>query len=271
MRHLLQAFLISVALASVVRAGDDTAVARLEWEPGVFGSIRPHTIPFKSVVPKGTVAPEGMSGSAVYARIVFGGSRGLSIALEQNETPPRVWIDTDLDRDLTDEKPVVFKRFGSTWRVLETVLVPYDDEEKPVPIEVQLRRSSPGPADRVYFHARIHRKGHAEMAGRLRPVVLIDGSADARFDKPQKDLLYIDLDGDGQIDRSSSSVEIVRPGEPFRVGDEGWVADTPVSPAPRSRSGGRRPFPSPVRSGGGRSAHSGPAGRPRLPASRTRC
>jgi HEAT repeat protein len=228
MRLPLLLLLITVSLAASARAEDDTLVARLEWEPGLFGSTRPHTIPFKSAVPKDTTVPEGMSGSAVYARIVFGGSRGLSLALEPDESPPRVWIDTDLDLDLKDEKPSLFQKRGTNWYLEETVLVPYDGEAKPVPIEVQLRRSSPGPADRIYFHARIHRKGDVEMAGRLRPVVLVDGSSDARFDNAKKDVLYLDLDGDGQADRNSYSTEIVRPGEPFRVGDEGWVADTPV-------------------------------------------
>jgi HEAT repeat protein len=220
--------LVLTVLAAGASAGEETTVARLEWEPGVFGATRPHTIPFKSAVPAGTKIPEGMSGSAVYSRIVFGGSRGLSLALEPEETPPRVWIDTDLDRDLTDEEPCVFEKVGSTWRLQETVLVPYEDEAKPVPIEVQMHRTTPGPADRVFFHARIHRKGHVELGGRLRPVALVDGSSDARFDRPSKDVLYLDLDGDGRIDRAATSVEIVRPGEPFRLGDEGWVADTPV-------------------------------------------
>lgn len=226
-RLTLVGFLVTLSALPAVAGpkGEDGVVARLVWEPGLVGAATPGRIPFQDAPPQGTTPPTGLT-KPRYARIVMAGTKGLSVVLDALPESPRLWVDSDFDRDLTDEKRVWLKKSGSNHHRTQSLLIRYGDEEEPTPLDFHFRYMPSKEPDYVQVFANVHRRGTVVLGGRLRLVALVDGRADLRFDDPEKDRIYIDLDGDGRFSATSTRSEQIVFGEPFRVGAEGWIAKT---------------------------------------------
>ena len=201
--------------------------ATLVWEPGLVGTFKPGKIPFQQEPPEGTPALTGLERPR-YARIVMAGTRGLTVALDALPESPRLWVDSDFDGDLSDEKRIWLKQTGSTFTRTQPVLVRYEGDDDATPLPLSFRFMPAKEPDYVQVWANVHRRGTVVLGGRLRLVALVDGHADLRFDDPKRDLLFVDLNGDGRFSAAAGVSEHVPFGEPFRAGHEGWIARTPT-------------------------------------------
>ncbi|MDA1194860.1 MAG: HEAT repeat domain-containing protein [Planctomycetota bacterium] len=224
MRWSPLALLVLLALGAGAVAEPDVVTVHLAWEPGNLGGASSGRIPFKPEPPEG-VQPLPDLREGRYARIRMAGSpKGLLVAIDADPANPRLWVDHNFDGDLRDEKQSSLALSGTTRYRLQVVLAPYEDESVPVPVPLYFMHVPANGADYYSVYARIHRLGNVVLGGRLRPVALTDHSFDAAFDDAERDRIYVDLDGNGRIDALGEASERVLPGEPFRVGDEGWTA-----------------------------------------------
>jgi HEAT repeat protein len=198
--------------------------AQLALEPATLGSVSPGLVPWKGDPPAG-VEPLPDLRAPRYARIRMADApKGLLLALDISAENPRLWVDHDFDGDLRDETQHGLVRSGNIWRRTETILAPYESESEPVPVPLMFTYLPGVAEDHVTVYARIHRQGTVVLGGRLRKIALTDHSFDAAFDDEARDELYVDLDADGRFQVSGDGPERVRPGTPFRLGDEGWTA-----------------------------------------------
>nr|MDJ0523519.1 HEAT repeat domain-containing protein [Planctomycetota bacterium] len=204
-------------------AEEEIVTARLSWEPGGVGGFSSGKVPWRAGPPEGVTPLTGVS-NVRYARIKMAGSKGLALALDIVKDAPRLWVDRDFDGDLQEEKQTYLQRSGTRWFRRQVVLAPYADESQPVPIPLQFNYLPGNGEDYVTVYAPIHRRGTVVLGGRLRLIALTDHSYDVCFDDEKRDRIWVDLDGDGRFQSRGGAPERVAAGEPFRVGEEGWIA-----------------------------------------------
>lgn len=227
----------------------------LALEPGTVEGLSAGPVPLGEVLPRGTRPLSGLSRPR-YARLPMAESEGLTVALDADPKSPRLWVDTTFDLQLDDEQGAYLTPEGAGWVLEQDLLAPYRDTPYAVVIPVRFAYAPGAAAEPLTLSVRVHRTGLAVLGGRLRRVALVDRNQDARFDDPQHDRLYVDLDGDGEIEVRGGASEEVRLGEPFRVGEEGWVARVPApsgrrvdfepvapAPPPRPRAWPEEPVP----------------------------
>jgi HEAT repeat protein len=206
-------------------------VATLHWVASLLEDAgRAVTVPWTTTAPLSVTLPPDV-GDGRFARLPWGEGGTLTLVRDLAAGHDRLWIDSNLDGDLTP--PL---EGNGEWRVdgalsfrTDEIATPYADAKKPIGIDFRAFRRADWPAERVDVVALVHRRGTAVLGGRLRAVALVDGNADARFDDAKSDRMYVDLDGDGHLAVGDGSPEEVVLGQPFRAGDEGYYAavDTP--------------------------------------------
>ncbi len=224
---MTRAGFILLVLAAVAWSSAAPAIAAeevsadLAWTVGRIGPARSMTLPLKPERPNDLIPPPGL-GDPRFARIRWGEGRGLAVALDTRPGQERLYIDTDLDGALDDETPQPWFPADEAGQRLVAVRVAYADASDPLALKIRLARAATWTIDRVQILPQIHRRGEVELGGRLRLVALLDDNADLRFDDPERDHAYVDLDGDGTLRATASSHERVRIGEPFRIGEAAW-------------------------------------------------
>jgi len=176
--------------------------------------------------PEGVKPPEGL-GDPKYADLELAPGLKLAIALDGAEGSARIWVDTNLDRDLAGESPRPFVAIDGGSRATDTVALPVPGEAEPLPVEIAFRRSDSIGSGRIGVVPRLHRRGTVTLAGRVRPVALIDRNCDFRFDDPSTDQFLIDLDGDGRLSTEEGSPERMPIGQAFHLGGGGYAAAVP--------------------------------------------
>jgi len=222
-RRIGYLLLFLLVLAPLAAAEEQIVTARLSWEPGGVGGFSAGRIPFRTAPPQGVAPVPGLT-DPHYARIKMAGTKGLNVALDAVEGAPRLWVDHDFDGDFGNETQVHLQKSGTNWFRRQVVLARYDDEKDAVPIPLTFSYLPAQGQDYVTVYAQIHRRGTVVLGGRLRLVALTDHSFDVCFDDEKRDRIWVDLDGDGEFTWQGDAPERVVPGEPFRVGEEGWTA-----------------------------------------------
>lgn len=195
--------------------------ARLEWESGTVGASAPRSVTLDAEPPAGVTLPAGI-GNPYFGSFALAGGR-LAVALDANPSNPRLWVDRDFDGDLAEEKTTRLSRQRRGFERTQIVLAPYDDEADPAPLELQWTCDVAGAAPRLSVRLMMHRRGTVVLGGRLRLVAVLDGNGDGRFDDDKVDKIYLDSNSDGALQFRASNSERIRPEQPFRVGDEGWI------------------------------------------------
>ena len=137
--------------------------------------------------PKGIKLPAGLQ-QAGFGRVTIGGDKRLAFALDAKS----LWLDLNLNGDLGDEQPLAARQ-GLAWRHRPSV-----ELGKDLTIVLTFYRNASF-TDHLHYYPRMHRRGTVLLEGRVRLVGLADGNADLKFDDPEADRLYIDLDGDGLL------------------------------------------------------------------------
>jgi len=177
-------------------------------------------------VPEGLKPPEGLV-DARYGDLDLAPGLRLAVALDVAASPPILFVDTNLDRDLANEAPRPFAPKDGGFRATDAVALPVPGEGEPLPVEIAFRRGGTIGAEQIGLVPRIHRRGSVTLGGRVRPVALVDGNCDFRFDDPKTDRLLVDLDGDGRLDGGEGSPEVLFMGTPFPLRGKGYRASVP--------------------------------------------
>lgn len=212
-------------------APPEVVEATLEWEPSPIGPQTVMTLPLSPQAPEGVTLPTDLV-EARYARIRWGSGPGLAFAVDVSPSRPRLWVDTDLNGSLLDEARSEWTRGPAAWTRSETVRVLYEGEGPPEEVPIRLEHPLAWEPDKVRIVPDGHRAGTVVLAGRVRRVALADRNADLRFDDAERDRLYLDLDGDGLLNVAETGHERIEPGQPVRVGAQGWIAEV-ASPSGR--------------------------------------
>jgi len=125
---------------------------------------------------------------------------------------------------VTDSRAALGTGLPRHWMALDggpglpfAIEVPFVREPRPLLIEMLVRyRADPRALD-VTVPA--YRAGEVELAGRRRPLALVDGNSDLRFDDPRCDLLLLDVDGDLVLAPPRGAQERFPVGGTFRLGE----------------------------------------------------
>ena len=217
----VRAALFVLFLAAGVRAEEATAILR--WRTGTVAQQLPRRLPLLTEAPAGlTLSDESLEGVA-YAQMPLGDKAKLTILVAVDA----FWIDRDLDGDLKEEPAT--KWFGPPDKRYRNVHleVPFAGVLEPVTIQVLVVFKPEAKPARIEVTARAYRRGKVVLAGRERLVVLYDNDGDLRFDQPDKDMLFLDLDGNGKLKGGDRSPEELRAGIPFRLKGRGFIATVP--------------------------------------------
>jgi len=198
------------------------ATARLEWEPSFIGTNQMRGYDLQANAPDGVAVPEGLS-RPLYGALPLGEGGVLHVAVDAGTDPQLLWIDANLDGSMADSSSRAFSWNGSRWEAADTVLFKLEGEADALPVEFLFRLID----KRLYVSTRIHRRGSVVLADRVRPVGLVDGNGDMRFDDPGHDRVYLDTDGDGRIEDRKHTHEVLSIGTPFRIGKHVYVIKVP--------------------------------------------
>ncbi|MHC4958439.1 MAG: VWA domain-containing protein [Planctomycetota bacterium] len=258
---------VSVLLLAVA-AHADGAQAVLTWKVGTVRGRHPLRLPLDAKVPPGVVppaipkveVPEGQDqpGPPLYAQLPFGDLAKLTLAV----TPLKLVVDGNLDGDLFKETVQDWARTGGVLHRTVHLAVPFAAEPEPVEVPVLVTYRPDAKPPRIELAARAYRIGTVVLAGRERKVALVDATGDLRYDKPDEDRLFFDLDGNGKLRLSETSHEELRADLPFQLAGRGFVARTPdlggrivrFEPVDETPPPPRRPWVARVRPTAGRGA-----------------
>lgn len=208
-------------LSLVARAEGPSA--KLEWASGHLGTVYPRFYALGTAAPEGVKVPADLADGRFGVLELAGGVR-IAVAHEAKGKARGLWVDSDLDGDLAEETPVRWSP-GEFWpNTTDTVRIPVPGEDQPRSVLLLFKRERSDIHDRLGVITRVHRRGWIEIGTRLRPVALVDGNGDLRFDDVEHDRAFLDLDGDGEI---QTSYEELRLGEPVALGREGYAAEVP--------------------------------------------
>ena len=220
----------------------------LDWLTSGLGAQSPTPIVFQPSAPAGVTPPKDLQ-APHFAHIHLPDGRAVAIAFDAIPAHPQLWIDADLDGDLGDETDPLLTRVGSSWSRRQFLPLAFEDDPGPLPLPIDFVHTPALGATHMTWSAEVHRRGRVVLGGRVREVILQDGNGDLRFDDAEHDRILLDLDGDGAA-HTSGDAERIRPGTPFRLGEEGWAV-RPASasgrtlgfvPAPRVPPAAVRPW-----------------------------
>ena len=186
--RLLPVLSVLFVFSWVARAGEPLAVARLKWEAGLLGSAKASKVTLAANPPKGITPPTGLQQGS-FGSVTVGGDKRLAFALGAKH----LWLDLNLNSNLADDRPLAAKQ-GLAWRHTPSVRLGKD-----LTVDLTFYRTATCKPGHIHYYPGMHRRGSVLLEGRVRLVGLSDGNADLKFDDPQTDLLYIDLDGDGRL------------------------------------------------------------------------
>jgi len=135
----------------------------------------------KGPPPEAKGIPDGLSDNVYYLALPIG-QDGLKAVVDAGSKPPRLYVDTDADADLSDETPVALKiARGQVAYTTLAVRVPGQPEGATIRIGLY------GYADlRTYVYLRIapggYVRGTVELDGQKRKVAIVDANFDGRYD-----------------------------------------------------------------------------------------
>ena len=177
------------------------------WAIAVQPAPPAFVLPLREKPPPGTTAVDGPSS---YATLELGAHRFV-IAV----SPSRLGIDRDRDgRFETGEWTPGRTRDGvAEFRYSLTLPLGRGAKAQQVPLLFTF-----GGGKLRAGHA-LERAGQVELLGRMRPFRLRDGNCDLRFHNPEHDLVFLDVDGDAELQMQAGSHERALVLDSIRIGE----------------------------------------------------
>ena len=195
----------------------------LEWEPDVVGVPGTAVATLVSEPPAGVVPPADL-GSGRFARLPWGAGGTVTVAIDVAPGRERLWVDADLDQDLSEEPPRPWSRSAAAEHVVQ-VRVAFPDGEETVPVRISRAASTPEAG--LLWTPWAHRTGRVTIGDRVRVLALESDDGNVRFDDPAHVLAWLDLDGDGRLDAAPAGRERIEVGRPFALGGKAFVLAPP--------------------------------------------
>lgn len=240
---LVLLFLCMSVCTPVVLASSDGFI-------GLLGEAVPWTIPpvYSMGIQLQKTPLEKLEGVPQVKGLLFGamelgnGEDNLVSIAVLLENPPRLWVDTNNNEDLSDDEHIMwdFRTVdGNTylWSYLK-VQVEYQVKGETVYLPVYVDNCVSMDPIRggigVDYSVLGHREGLIEVDGKLYPIALslIQTTSNAIYNNLNDLLFGIDIDRDNKIDVCDDSYELFRADTPFYVGDKVYEIKS-VSPGGR--------------------------------------
>lgn len=187
---------------------------------------RPMRITLADKAPKDLKAePKYRSKKPLYGSIEIGEIPGKPIAVVLDEPEgekPRIYVDRNNDRDLTNDGPGEWS--GETKELLSlnglVLDVPY--RSGTIPYTLSLYRFKERLRDLVLYYRDSGREGRVELDGKTYAIAVLDDNADGRFDDLANGALILDLNRDGKLEGDTDSAEYYPLDEPLNVHGKVW-------------------------------------------------
>jgi S1-C subfamily serine protease/thiol-disulfide isomerase/thioredoxin len=186
---------------------------------------RPNFIMLSETPPiKPKAEPKYKSKKPLYGVLQLGSGENnrFLIALDEPEKgEPKIYIDRNGDGDLTAGSGDWTNTTGPNLFLRNlTIDVPYTSGK--IPYKFNLYRFKERFRDRLFYYRDSGREGEVVLDGKNYRVFILDDNADARFDDRQNGALFIDLNRDGILEKSTDSAEFYSLNEPFNVNGKVW-------------------------------------------------
>ena len=154
----------------------------------------------------------------------------ITVVLDQgNGNSPRIYIDRNRDRNLTNDGP-------GTWDFVNDKFCRLEDQRMDVPYKTgnipsafSFFWSRGRGSDRIMYHRRSERVGELVSDGKHYKFFVLDGNSDGRFDDLQDNDWHIDLNHDGRLDGGYRTAERHRMDKPVNIQGKVWQV-TAMSP-----------------------------------------
>ena len=147
--------------------------------------------------------------------------------------PVRAWCDQDLDGDLTDQPALPLnaypaiegaRSFLATFRWRARAGDRTFDAERTIRVVLEpVAAGAPEDQPRFRLQSVFAMTGSIELAGRTRPLVLLDGDGDGVYSRSLFDGVYVDTDLDGHLVIDQMGPEFASFDASFDAGGRAWV------------------------------------------------
>ena len=145
------------------------------------------------------------------------------VAIDEPENgEPRIYIDRKADGDLTSSGPGHWDRTDGPTLFAGNVVIDVPYQTGKIPYKFSFYRFKNRNRDCLYYYRNSGREGEVVLDGQRYRVLVLDDNADGRFDDLQNGSLIIDLNQDGNLEKTTDSAEYFRLNEPFNVHGKVW-------------------------------------------------
>ena len=187
---------------------------------------RPMRISLSAEPPlKPTAEPKYKSKKPLYGILELGeppDNRFLVAVDEPEDGPPKLYIDRNGDRDLTNDGPGDWSRADERVLTANNVVIDSPYRTGKIPYRLTLYRFKTRLREALLYYRDCCREGEVTLDGQRYKIRVLDDNASGRFDHLDGGLLFIDLNQDGQLEGSPDSAEFYRLNEPFNVHGKVW-------------------------------------------------
>jgi len=232
---LLACLLIATSLSIRPSEAQSTLVisTRLEIRPQhIVSAYRPSFSGAEEKPPVKLVKePEYNSKKPRYGRVTVGNAKekkDIVVAIDEAEgEAPRVYIDSNNNRDLTDDGDAQWTRlrdgvYQKTVAIRATFEEGGEAREVELPYGVYRFSDEERKKRGVFYYRKYGRTGTLEIAGKQYRVALSTLDNQGIYSDREKILLAIDLNRDDNLDLSMGSAEMFKGAEPFNIDGESY-------------------------------------------------
>ena len=169
--------------------------------------------------------PKYRSKKPLYGSIALGELPGKPIAVVLDEPEgekPRIYVDRNNDRDLTNDGPGEWSRDTKELLSLNGLVLDAPYRAGPIPYTLNLYRFNERLRELVLYYRDSGREGRVELDGKTYSIAVLDDNADGRFDDLANGALILDLNQDGKLEGDTDSAEYYPLDEPLNVHGKVW-------------------------------------------------
>lgn len=171
------------------------------------------------------VEPRYRSRTPLYGVLRLGDAADNEIILaldEPDDGEPRIFIDRNRDRDLTNDGDGSWSRSSEETVSRDKVAIEVPYRSGGIPYTFNFYRFRKRLRDVVLYYRDSAREGDVLSGGKRYRIAVLDDNSDGRFDDMAQGVLLVDLNQDGKLDRDSESAEHHELAGPFNIHGRVW-------------------------------------------------